>query len=192
MLDVNTKSVIAAFPGSHTFTGSVDRESFACFPLALTAFEKFLNLDDRKDCPITSFIELHFTAALQQTALLNALRRVVHRHPLLASTLSTQNGEFVWYYDPNFEPTLRDPVLDPPLESGKNFLDPSSKPFDLTSEPGCRYWYHDKTEGGSRLLIQLHHACCDGVGLRQVLIDILSDYAENVGPETREAESVAR
>ncbi len=153
MLDVNTNSVNTAFAGRHNFTGRVHSDRFACFPLALTAFEKFLILDDRKDCPITSFIELHFTSALQQTALLSALTRVVRRHPLLASTLSTLNGEFVWYYDPNFEPTLRDPALDPPLHAGKHFLDPSPKPFDLTSEPGCRYWYHEKTDGGSRLLI---------------------------------------
>lgn len=151
------------------------------FPLPLAPIEKYLVMDDRPECPMTSFIELHFAGPLQKKALANALQQTVHQHPLLASTLVTIDGHLHWQYDPNFVPELRDPETDPILQTS-DFIDtdqPNPRPIDLSSEPGCRYWYGVNQETGrSRLLIQLHHAACDGVGLRRVLIDTLGSYAK--------------
>jgi NRPS condensation-like uncharacterized protein len=151
------------------------------FPLPLAPFEKFLVLDDRPDCPITSFIELHFTRPMNHQALSGALHQTVHQHPLLASRLVDIDGEMHWQYDPHFVPKLRDPAIDPILSPSESIPSgqPSPRPINLRSEPGCRYWYQsDPNTGRARLTIQLHHAASDGVGLRRVLIDTLGAYAK--------------
>ncbi|TWU67439.1 hypothetical protein [Crateriforma conspicua] len=160
------------------------------FPLRLTAFEQLLVFDDDPACPMTSFIELHFATPLQVMILHDAFGQTVHRHPLLASTLVEKDGRLYWDYDPGFVPTLHDPadfpILQAPVQSGvpagkeaAGSPQPSPRPIDLWKHPGCRYWYdvNPKTDK-SRLTIQLHHAVCDGVGLRRVLIDVLAAYAK--------------
>ena len=142
--------------------------------------------DDREDCPMTSFIELHFAGPLQSDALADALHKTVHNHPLLASTLIKIDGHLHWKYDPNFVPQLRDPAADPILAKSELVKNdqPNPRPIDLHTEPGCRYWYNvDPKTNRSRLLIQLHHAACDGVGLRRVLIDTLGAYAKTTSGE---------
>ncbi|MDA8743488.1 hypothetical protein N9N28_02540 [Rubripirellula amarantea] len=149
------------------------------FPIPLAPIEQFLVLDDRPDCPMTSFIELHFASELQRDLLSQALTQTVHQHPFLASRLVTLDGEMHWNYDPDFEPQLRDPTLVPILATRDADHEPSPRPIDLRREPGCRYWYGvNEVTGKSCLTIQLHHAACDGVGLRRVIIDTLTAYAK--------------
>ncbi len=159
------------------------------FPLPLSPLEKYLVWDDRENCPMTSFIELQFAGLLCVDAMSEALTNTIHRHPLLASRLIQTAEGLAWEYDPHFLARLRDPDFDPPLIEHPECVDPSPRAIDLFDEPGCRYWYQPtKDPGGSRLLIQLHHACCDGVGLRQVLIDALSRYVSNVTSAVRKNE----
>jgi NRPS condensation-like uncharacterized protein len=154
---------------------------FTRFPLPLAPIETFFVLDDSPECPMTSFIELHFAGPLQTDALADALHQVVHQHPLLASTLVKIDGHLHWQYNAGFVPRLRDPQIDPILTPSDLIASdqPNPRPIDLFCEPGCRYWYQvDSETGRSRLTIQLHHAVCDGVGLRRVLIDMLGSYAK--------------
>lgn len=156
----------------------------ALFPLPLSPIEKYLVLDDQPECPMTSFVELHFVSPLQRKVLTEALCQTVHKHPLLSSTLVDINGHLNWQYDPRFVPVLRDPATEPILVPS-DWLDndqPSPRPIDLRTEPGCRFWYQDDERGKHAVLtIQLHHAACDGVGLRRALIDALGAYAEMTG-----------
>ncbi|MEM6778364.1 MAG: hypothetical protein AAF670_11965 [Planctomycetota bacterium] len=127
---------------------------------------------------MTSWIELHFVGQVQRDALQRALHATIHRHPLLASRAMWIEGNWFWSYDPDFTPRLRDPESEPMLVNMPGTKAPTPRPLDPTLEPGCRYWYaSDPANDTSRLIIQLHHACCDGVGLRQVLIDALTGYA---------------
>lgn len=177
-MSLSTPQSVAAIPSRSALpTSDADR----LFPLPLAPIEKYLVLDDRPECPMTSFIELYFAGPLQTDALAAALHKTVHQHPLLASTLVTINGHLHWQYDPNFVPKLRDPAIDPILLKSDLIASdqPNPRPIDLQTEPGCRYWYNvDTKTDRSRLLIQLHHAACDGVGLRRVLIDTLGSYAK--------------
>ena len=164
-----------------------DLPSNGLFPLPLTPFELFVVHDEKRDCPITSFIELHFSGPMQREILQAALHHTVHQHPLLASRLIEQDGILSWDYDPDFSPELFDPQDVPILErtdDGNEKKQVGPRRLDLFSDPGCRYWYEERPEGKSRLTIQLHHAACDGVGLRRVLIDTLLAYAEHTTPES--------
>jgi hypothetical protein len=144
---------------------------FSLFPLALTPFEKFVLWDEKSSQPMTSFIELQFQTPFDRELLSDALVMAVHRNPLLASTIAEHQGTLCWIYDPNYRPPLRSLENEPPVREGRLI------PIDLSRECGSRYWYGATKEGWT-LLVQLHHACCDGVGLRRVLIDVLTGYAQ--------------
>ncbi len=147
------------------------------FPLRLSPFEKFVLWDERPSQPMTSFIELHFASPLDSRRLQAALTVAVHRNPLLACRVVERDGDWWWDYDPLYQAELLVASTNPPLRQGWPI------PIDLRRECGGRYWYgacSDQSQGeaGWRLMIQLHHACCDGVGMRRVLIDALSGYAQ--------------
>ncbi len=143
------------------------------FPLRLSPFEKFILWDERPQQPMNSFIELHFESLLDEPLLEAALATAVHRNPLLACRVVERGNELNWDYDASYRPKLRATDKDPPLRGGWPV------PIDLRHECGSRYWY-GPTPQGSRLLVQLHHACSDGMGLRRVLIDMLTGYARSV------------
>ncbi|MEM6469208.1 MAG: hypothetical protein AAF802_06530 [Planctomycetota bacterium] len=150
------------------------------FPLPLAPMEHFLLLDDRQDCPLTSFIELHFEGELELEPLRVAIHRCLQRHPLLASRVEYDRGFPQWRFDPDFMPALQDMSRSSVLETKDARGTPRLRPFDLAVEPGCRFWF-DLKPSKSRLILQLHHAVCDGIGIRSFLIDLLAEYARSSG-----------
>ncbi len=161
-----TPSKVPGFPGDDPST---------IFPLRLTPFEKFILWDERPRQPMTSFIELYFSLPLDHDKLVAALTTTVHRNPLLASLVVARQGDLWWEYDPLYKPELLSSETSPPVREGWPI------PINLFKECGSRYWYgpaeKGSTDGDWKLMIQLHHACSDGVGLRRVLIDALTGYA---------------
>ncbi len=143
------------------------------FPLRLTPFEKFVLWDERPQQPMTGFVELHFASPLDARRLQAALTVAVHRNPLLASRIVQRQRDLWWDYDPHYQPKILAASTNPPLHQGWPI------PIDLQRECGSRYWY-GATEQGWRLMIQFHHACCDGIGLRRVVLDTLSGYAQPI------------
>ncbi len=147
------------------------------FPLRLSPFERFFLWDERPPHPATSFTELHFATPLNLELLAKSIHVAIHRNPLLACRVAEHDGQLMWDYDPGFCPViLQEPAHVPLSERGW------PTPIDLQSETSLRFWYRERN-GQSRLLIQLHHACADGIGLRRFLIDALTGYAN----ETRSA-----
>lgn len=148
------------------------------FPLPLTPLETFFVLDERESCPLVMLIELQFSTPLQLPVLRNALNQTVKDHPLLACKLVREGEQFSWHFDPDLTPQVLTND-DLPLTTGPSD-NPTSQPFDLFHESGCRFWYVPE-ESGSRLYVQLHHACGDGVALRKVLLETLIRYARATG-----------
>jgi NRPS condensation-like uncharacterized protein len=153
------------------------------FPLPFTPLETFLLWDETPQNPMTSFIELHFETPLQLDALRAAIEVAMHRNPFLASRAVEVNGVFQWSYDKGAKPSIFKEEEYSPLHNGM------PRPIYLREELGCRYWYRKYENGHSRLLIQLHHACCDGMGLRRVLIDVLAQYARRTGGDAVEMDT---
>ncbi len=60
-------------------------------------------------------------------------------------------------------------------------VDGRLRSFDLQNEPGSRFWYEETAEG-SRWVWQVHHAVCDGLAMRTVVIDSLLQYAKLTDP----------
>jgi NRPS condensation-like uncharacterized protein len=156
----------------HWGIGFAKAENMRLFPLPLTPFEKFMVWDECPEQPMNGFIELHFANRLNVQLLEDVFEAAVHRNPLLACKLVETEGQWDWHYDASYRPKLQQEKDSPVLENG------APVPIDLKTECGSRYWYSGREDGGSRLMIQFHHACCDGVGLRRVFLDALAGYAE--------------
>jgi len=58
---------------------------------------------------------------------------------------------------------------------------PRGEMIDLTCEPGVRLWVR-ADEHSARLVLQFHHASCDGVGGLLATRDLLAEYSQLVEP----------
>ncbi|MBI3468431.1 MAG: hypothetical protein HY000_35970 [Planctomycetes bacterium] len=138
------------------------------FPLPLTAFEDYMLDDDRPEYPMTFFIKLHFRGRLDQKLFKVALERVLDRHPLFRANVRELFGRRMWAPAKDRNPLLSWEDDQEPI-SGCGYL-------DLADEVGLRLWVRENNRGAA-VLIQFHHACCDGVGAMQFIEDLLTAYA---------------
>ncbi len=161
---------------THIASSAISQQGPAgIFPLPLSPFEKFILWDERPRQPMTFFIELHFQSELDVQRLTASMTDTILRNPLLACRIARYQGSLCWVHDPGFRPRILTEADKPPIQDGR------PRPIDLTQECGVRFWLtrHSRGAGvmGSRLLTQVHHACCDGIGTRNILLEILAGYA---------------
>ena len=151
------------------------------FPLALTPLEKYLYWDKHDRLEMVAFYEMYFEGPLRLDWLRPSLTTAVHRNPLFACTISEQDGELYWEYDSQFQPQLL-------LEEESSILEEDwPRTFDLRHEKGCRFWYQERqvnSEIRSRLLLQIHHAVCDGIGTRRFVAEACTAYAATHDKQT--------
>ena len=140
-------------------------------PLPLTAFDEYMLWDDRPKYPMSVIARLRFVGQLEHGATAEALETVVARHPLLRAKIrKTPTGRLGWIAVADRLPPID--WIDGP---GYDRL-PSMRPIDLFSEPGLRAWVTAGPQHSS-LVLQVHHAACDGKGVSQVLDDFVRSYA---------------
>ncbi len=140
-------------------------------PLPLTAFERYMLDDDRADYPMTYPMELRFSGEICRPALEAAIDETLGRHPLLCARIEYSKHCGLCF--------VQSPGLRPPLDwdlEGVPLRFPNGRAIDLTREAGIRLWVraHDAT---ATLVVQFHHACCDGVGAIRFIGDLLAAYA---------------
>lgn len=141
------------------------------FPLPLVAFEQYMLADDRRTYPMDYFFRLRFSGLLDRSALATALAAALSRNPLLSAVVrSNAKDRYEWVA---WEGDAAEPCwLDQPPCGGY----PRCHHIDLQREPGVRTFGWDEA-GCSCLLLQFHHACCDGVGALQFIEDLCVGYA---------------
>lgn len=145
----------------------------ASFPF--TTLEEFLFWEDRPAYPWSCFIRLHFTGRLDRAAFEAAVRTVLKRHPLFCAKARMRSGTHMqWVVEDDPQPAIT-------WQSG-----PVGGPFppathlDLRREIGIRF--HIVSEGSAcNLIIQWHHACCDGAGMLTFIDDLLIAYTMALG-----------
>ncbi len=141
-----------------------------------TTLEEFLFWEDRPAYPWSCFGRLHLKGQLDRTAFTAAVRRVLKRHPLLSARARMGRGAHL-YWVVEDEPQAAITWESGPI--GRPF--PAAKHLDLTREIGIRF--HVVSDGNDcELVIQFHHACCDGAGMFAVIDELLIAYALAVGP----------
>lgn len=140
------------------------------FPLKLNVFERYMLADDRPTSPMSFFVRVLFSGALDKAVFVAALEAALERHPLLRARLAGRRvRDLVWVASPELRPWLD------VAEEGVPMLFPGGFRIDLRRENGLRVWIRSgKTSGEIRF--QFHHACCDGVGANQFIADVLCAY----------------
>jgi hypothetical protein len=141
-----------------------------CWPLTLTAFERYMWCDSRPTSPMTHFVILRCSGPLDEAAFRTAVAGAVDRHPLLRARIEgRETGPARWVRAPAAPPACDVAGAAAPLRL------PGTEELDLRRENGFRAWVRgDADETVIRL--QFHHACCDGVAAIRFVEDILVAY----------------
>jgi NRPS condensation-like uncharacterized protein len=146
----------------------------------MTAFEAYMWADDRPDHPMTALIEVAYSGSLEQTLFETAFADVLAQHPLLRATIDETRKRPRWVVHEDASPRI-----DWGDEASPLSYPAGREAIDLTREIGVRAWVRTGASGG-RVVLQLHHACTDGVGVMQVLCDLLRAYdarSKNAAPQ---------
>lgn len=137
----------------------------------LADFEFYMLADDRPSHPMTYFIRLNLSGPLHPATFSAALDRALSRHPVLRSIVCDVpfGREYAW------KTTDAIPFLG--IDGEHAPLDfPRGQPIDLHTEVGLRLWIRNGLQS-SRLWLQFHHCCCDGLGAFRFVEDLLACYA---------------
>lgn len=140
------------------------------FPLPLAPFELFMLLDDRPELPMTFCVELVFRGTLDRDAFQTAVDESVSRHPLLRAHVAWAGRRPEWKL-----PEFRSVSVNWLQEPDRRFAD-EIRPIDLRQEAGLRVFAEDGSSF-SRVWFHFHHACCDGMGARRFVVDLITGYA---------------
>ena len=138
-------------------------------PLPLVPFERYMLADDRPAYPMNFFVRLRFAGRFDRPALDAAMSAAIARHPLLTAVARRSRRGWIW------EPAGSSPEVQWLTCTPSQSL-PALKALDVRVEPGFRV---TACEGPGRtdLILQGHHACCDGLGTFAFAEDLLVSYA---------------
>ena len=145
------------------------------WPLRLTPIEELFFTDHRPAYPSCCFVRARFSGCFDREKLEAVIRATIQRHPLLTAKVEQSNSGLVWVPSENSLPSIvwqSQPDTD-------GF--PPAVRLDLLAGSGIHFQVHQHGSE-SALSIQFHHAVCDGVGIFQLLHEILLGYAGGNGP----------
>ncbi len=151
------------------------------FPLPLSDFEYYMLVDDRPSHPMVFVIAAHLSGAFQQAALQQALDELVQCHPFLRCCVTEIQGRG-WCWTPATtiataaQPAGRLDWIDGDEASVSGFV-PQVRSIDLTSETGLQVVVR-ASPNSARLILYIHHVCCDGIGGLQILGELLARYGQ--------------
>ncbi|QDU28026.1 acyltransferase PapA5 [Anatilimnocola aggregata] len=154
--------------------------------LTLAPIEHYFVADQRADYPLTFLSMATLTGQVDRPAFERAMAVAVARTPFLSARLqTTSRGRSTWQIDQTVAPVVKWVDGEWPLDTA------SLNTIDLRNEPGIRTWV-GQWQGLTRVVMQIHHACVDGVGSCQFVGDLVTAYARElergVGHELRPIE----
>lgn len=159
--------------------------------LKFTAFEELMLQQDSVAYPCNIYARMLLTGQLDQPLFVKAVDAVCERHPLLKSRIEKRRGRHAWLVNQTASPTI-DWRHASVANLEQNY--PPESMFDLTREAGmaldvCCSLENAADENNCRdqsgstdskstyvVTIKLHHAVADGLGVVQVLRDLLLIY----------------
>jgi len=146
----------------------------ATLALPLTAFEEFLIWEDRPAYPWSIFARLRFSGRIDRGVFEVAVRSIMPRHPLLISHLEMRGRRPHWIVQPGALPE----IIWSAGPTGQAF--PVTRRQDLREEIGLRLFVVESLDACD-VIMQFHHACCDGAGMAVFGTDLLIAYALAAG-----------
>jgi hypothetical protein len=147
-----------------------DASATALFPLPLTAFEKYMYLDDRPDYPMVFTLQIRLLGDIDRPAFESSFSETIARHPLLCALVCRMPRRgLAWNLAAERMPGIDWNRSGIPLDA------PQGERIDLHGEAGLRCWVR-QGDGSAEATLQFHHASCDGLGTIQFLADLLTAY----------------
>ena len=144
------------------------------FPLPLTPFEYYYWCDDRPEYPTMYPVVLDFAGVFQREPLERALVAALERNPMLNSLAEDRpDGRPVWIGSVG-----KSPEIDWAPE-GTPISHPDGERINLRTSCGLRVWGRC-SDDASRLILEVHHACCDGLGIFRLIEDLLVFYSREI------------
>lgn len=126
--------------------------------------------EDSANHPMTALLEVRYNGLLKQETFEAALSHTLSQHPLLQSVIDHSKRAPRWRHVPERSPWIDWSNDDTPLAY------PAREHIDLTREIGLRIWVRN-LESDGRIVFQLHHACTDGIGVLNFVLDVLRAYS---------------
>jgi len=164
---------------SQTLGGPIPAD---CDRLPLAPIERFLLRNDQPAHPMVFRVLLRFDGPLQEDCLTKAFGLAISRQPLLTSIVQGTGQQAVWQRCKQLPQLLWQPagrtadeVVQTPIES-----------MSLAEAPGirCRIWpVADESGKGIVILLEIHHACSDGQGARQLIAEWFGLYQQLIQNE---------
>ena len=150
------------------------------FPLALSDFEYYMLVDDRPSHPMVFVMAAQLSGAFQQSALQQALDELIQCHPFLNCRVAEIRG-LGWCWMPLTTSAAAPPAglldwSDGDDASVAGFV-PQVRSINLTSEAGLQVVAR-ASQNQARLILYIHHVCCDGIGGIQILGELLARYGQ--------------
>lgn len=142
------------------------------WPLQLTAFEEYMMADDHPSHPMMMVLQADVTGVLRESEFREAVEGLLRDHPLLCCTVSRVDGRLCW--QPAAVPADLVEWI-PAQEQDALTYSPDLRRRDLTKETGCRVRAVVSAQR-ARILVDVHHACCDGLAALQLVAELLARY----------------
>ena len=132
----------------------------------MVPFEQLMLVEERPGFPMCFFLECRVSGPLDADLLRQAITAAAERHPLLRSRVTRRCSRGRW-----LPPDVRPALLWRPVAG-----DPWA-PIDLTHESGVRIVVLADGLDHHRVVMQVHHATCDGIAACEYFGDIWACYA---------------
>ena len=143
-------------------------------PLPVSSFEQYMLSDDRRQYPMCFAFHMEMHGQLRRNEFFAAIEQAALRHPLLCAKLVEESGRLFWMAVDFPDSVIEWQQVDeyPAEFRPMQFI-------DLTLEIGLRVWVKVKDDS-ARIMLQVHHACCDGLGAMQFVEDVMIAYHNKV------------
>jgi hypothetical protein len=138
------------------------------FPLPLVAMENFWLWDDVQPYPKRFRIVVSLRGQVDIDCLEKSIACAALRHPLLISHVDRSSRIPKWVIPVK-------PAIDWKWNQGDWSDSPFPQDWDLRVEGGLRIWGRQSSQE-AELCLETHHACSDGLGIRQFLRDVFMAY----------------
>jgi len=161
-----------------------------CDRLPLAPIERFLLRNDQPAHPMVFRVLLRFDGPVQKDCFTKAFQLAISRQPLLTSIVQGTGLQAIWQRSGQLPQLLWQPagwtaeeIVHVPVES-----------MSLTEGAGirCRIWpVAGESESGMMILLEVHHACSDGQGARQLLAEWFGLYQQLIQNEALQLPALA-
>lgn len=144
------------------------------FPLRLSDFEYYMLTDDRPSHPMVFVMVVDVIGELSRHHFAESLQELIPAHPLLGCRVEKRSGKG-WCWVP-FE-TVPEVLNWNAGDEAVTEIIPLVERIDLLKEPGIRV-RAIAAPTRARIVIHLHHACCDGIGALQLVGELFARYGQ--------------